>query len=326
MTEFALLEKQLEQARLRLELEQQKATTASVRDIVAGIPCDPVKAGDIWCRGPFPTFTVRGVEYRTGMKQLPMEVYRRAKTLDFSTYLVGVFQAPGDNIKQKVGTFLADKWEDIKTYDLHLLPIDIKAKNQGRKKCDLPNVTFVLVTEMIKREIPIIVVDPVHKGTDPAVSILDLELVFRSLQDMHVKVPLPFSKFKAADALEFIVYQRGGGNPDERDMQALTAASGLERHQLLQMLLVPGKYEQGKCTWGGNCRRDFEKSIVLILHELQVVVPFAKALNKRSVHKLWFVLDEFSAYSAYTAIAIQAFGLDEVAGVLAYRQGVYTPM
>jgi hypothetical protein len=55
-------------------------------------------------------------------------------------------------------------------------------------------------------------------------------------------------------------------------------------------------------------------------------VPFSNALHKQSIHKLWFVLDEFSAYAAYTAVAIQAFGLDEVAGVLAYRQGVYTPM
>lgn len=327
MQEVQTLMAKLEQAQTRLAAEKAKALTASVQDIVADLPFERAASQDIVTRGPsFPEFLVRRMHYHTGMGQLPMDVFRRAKVLDFSTYLVGVFQAPGANIKEKVLNFLSDKWDDIQTYDLYLLPIDIQAKAQGRKKCDLPNVTFVLVAEFIKREIPLIVADPVHMGTDATVGIIDFRLVYRSLQDMHVKVQMPFSRNKAADALEFIVYQYGAGDPTEKDMQALTDASGLDRHHVLRMHLVPGKYEQGKCTWGGSFRRDVEKSVALILHELHVVTPFTKALGKRSVHKLWFVLDPFSLYSAFTSVAIQAFGLEEVAGVLCYRQGRYTPM
>jgi hypothetical protein len=320
------LQERLAQAQLRLQAERDQAMKQSVGAIVAALPAHSGKANTIVCSGRFGSFKVAGKEYATGMARLPMHALRRAKVLDFGTYLMGVFQAPGTNIKEKVCYFLADKWEDMKTYELHLLPIDVQAKMQGRRKCDLPNVTFVLVAEYMKRDMSMVVVDPVHKGTDESVAILDLKRVYRALQDMLVKVPLPFAPARSDEALEFIVYQRGGGNPDERTMQALTDATGLTRDNVLHMHLVPGKYEQGKCTWGGNCRADFEKSVLLILHELAVVVPFAQALKKRSVHKLWFVLDEFSAYAAYTAIAIQAFGLDKVAGVLCYRQGVYTPM
>ena len=305
----------------------------SVQEVVASLPKVTARSEDICVSGPFPSFTVKGREYTTGKCQLPMAKFLEAKVLNWSTILVGLFDASGNNIREKFISHLDTHGgikEHIQTYDLHMLPIDIRAKESGRKKCDLPNVTFelmrLLIDWLMEEGKPVIFVDPLYKGTAPTVNILDMYTVYRSLQDMHLKTQLPFTRIKSNDALEVIVYQRGGGNPTPGDMQALTAATGLTRDDVLHVHLTPGKYEQGECTWGGNCYRDFEKSILLILHELNCITPYALAKKKRALYKLWFVLDEFSAYAAYTAVAVQAFGLGEVLGVLCYRQGVYTPM
>lgn len=320
MNDIEKLQQQLAAAQVRLQEEKEKCMHVSVKDIVDQLPSRPCTSVPIRCTGPFSPFRVPATLFETGMGDLPMEVFRRAKVLDFTTYLSGVFQAKGDNIKEKVQSFMTeDKWIYVQSCDLYGLPINPLAK--GAKK-DLPNVTFFLVAEFIKREIPLVVYDPVHKGTDSTVAILNLTRALHKLQDMHLKVPVPFSN--NPEALEFIVYQRGGGNPSEANMQAMTATTGLLRHQVLHVDLCPGKYVQGKCTWGLDCRRDFESSITKILAELMVVTPFVAALGKRSIKKLWFVLDEFSAYAAYTAVAIRAYGLEDVAGILAYRQGLYT--
>ena len=88
--------------------------------------------------------------------------------------------------------------------------------------------------------------------------------------------------------------------------------------------LTPGKYERG--LFGGSCYQEFAPSVVKILHELSVIDPYTLKKDKDYIAKVYFVLDEFSAYAAYTAVAILGYGIEDVASVLAYRRGVYTPM
>jgi hypothetical protein len=91
--------------------------------------------------------------------------------------------------------------------------------------------------------------------------------------------------------------------------------------------LTPGKYEQG--LYGGNsgnCYRDFRSSVAKIVHQFNIVDPYSIVKNKHTLKEIFFVLDEFSAYAAYTATCIIGYGLADVATMLAFRQGVYTPM
>jgi hypothetical protein len=59
--------------------------------------------------------------------------------------------------------------------------------------------------------------------------------------------------------------------------------------------LTPGKHDTGgRLT---TCYASFKESAALVLHELSVVDPWVDKVNKRSLHKIFFVLDEFGAYS-----------------------------
>ena len=87
--------------------------------------------------------------------------------------------------------------------------------------------------------------------------------------------------------------------------------------------LTPGKYEKAH---GENCYRDFKKSVSNLLHQFSIIDSYSRAKKEDYLHKLYFVLDEFSAYASYTAVAILGYGIKDVSHVLAFRQGVYTPM
>jgi hypothetical protein len=260
------------------------------------------------------------------MADFPMSEFRKAKVLDLSLLLIPhVFRAPGDNILQQMSNFLAGEWDTIRGYDLFILPINTEAKAQGRIKVDLPNVSFAVTLLMLKNGVEFVVADPRHRGTDPTVRIINFSAVLRGLQEKRVRVKtLPDQN---GDGLRMIMYQRGAGTPDDMTCAQLRVATGLNRSDVMDCKLFPGKYEQG--LYGGNagnCYRDFRASAAKLVHELNVVDPYSLCMNKHTLKEIFFVLDEFSAYAAYTATCIVGYGLVDVATVLAFRQGVYTPM
>lgn len=124
--------------------------------------------------------------------------------------------------------------------------------------------------------------------------------------------------------MDMILYQRGAGIPDERNRRLIVAATHLEQDNIVQVRLTPGKYDTGGRPT--TCYASFKESAALILHELSVVDPWVDKVNKRSLHKIFFVLDEFGAYAAYTAVAILGYGIDSTHSVLCYHRGVYNVM
>ena len=226
--------------------------------------------------------TIPGRVYTTGMSPLSRNAFDSAKVLDLSVYLAGLSTKPGRTIKDKVRFFLADKWEELASYDLYVLPTKPHALS--------PLISFVLVSDFLKRHIPLIVVDPVASP----MTVFNLTLVHDSLVNPHRAPP-----DSSADLVEYILVQ--GEELEESTMRALKHRTGVE--QVLHMRLGHG-----------DCRVT-EASITLLLHEFNMLVPLVKVLKKKSVARLWLVLDKSWCYSAYTAVAVQAFGLETLTHV-----------
>ena len=68
-----------------------------------------------------------------------MDVFRRAKTLDFSLVFETLFadKTFDGPLMRRVETFLEPHWDNIREHDLHLLQINLEKKRQGHRKCDL---------------------------------------------------------------------------------------------------------------------------------------------------------------------------------------------
>ena len=64
----------------------------------------------------------------------------------------------------------------------------------------------------------------------------------------------------------------------------------------------------------------------MILHTFSMLDTFAKICKKRTIRRIYFVLDSFSAYALYLAIAIKAYGLEQCAVFLTYFNGEYSHM
>lgn len=273
--------------------------------------------------GPFPNFKVQGCEYNLGMADLPLPALHGAKVCDLSEMMIPqVFYAEGSNILEKTQNFLSDKWELIKSYNAFVLPMDKMAKSKGQRP-DLPNVTFAVTLLMLKNNVEFLVIDPLYKGTDATVRAINFSQVLRDLREKNKKVELN----RNADGLKLIMYQRGSGSPNDTTLMQLERATGLKNSEIMRCHLTPGKYEQGE--YGGNCYRDFRESVAKLIHELSIIKPYASRNGggkEENLNTLFFVLDEFSAYAAYTATCIVGYQLCDVACVLAYRHGVYTQM
>ena len=310
------------EAELEAELELQVAFLKnSVEDIFKKMTYSSIESKDIVVRsGGEVLFTNKSQTYNTGMADLPMTVYNRAKILNLSDFVKPIFATKGCNILEQVDNFFADKWEEFASYDLYILPINMEAKEK-KMKSDLPNVTFAITTLALKRGIEFVIADPVYKGTDASVRIVNLTVVLRDLQNQKVSITTPFAE---TNGLDMVFYQRGNGYPDQRTYAQIENATNLGRNNIMHMHLVPGKYENG--LFGGNCYDDFSMSVATILHELSIIDQYSEKKKKSTISKIFFVLDEFSAYAAYTAVAILGYEINSVSSVLAYRQGVYTPM
>ena len=321
--ELARVVEKLRSARAAIEAsKEQTRAQRSISDCIREQTWKTMESERILVSGAgFEAFDIPSKIYCTGMCDFPMSTFERAKVLDLSDYLIPmVFRAPGNNLMEKVNAYLFDKWNVIRTYDMFKLPIDKHLKSQGKKQHDLPNVSFAVTYFFLQRGIEFVVCDPIHRGTDSTIRVVNYSAVLRDLYSKRIRV-----QTRAGEpGLKMIMYQRGAGNPDAVTYRQLEAATGLDRTSVMHCHLTPGKFEQG--LHGGNCYRDFAKSVSKILHELNLIDPYTIRKRVDRIHTIYFVLDEFSAYAAYTATAIIGYGLTDVASVLAYRQGVYTPM
>lgn len=330
-TEVARLEKELAAARQRLS----ERATASVKEVIASLPYTSTKSEGIRVTGPYADqsrwhFVIPSDEYVLGTADLPMSDFCKARVLDLSTVFADLWNPIWDspNILLRVQKYLEGKWEEIATYDLFKLPIDLTKKAKGYNKCDLPNVSYAVTVLMLRHNIEFVVCDPIHRGTDASVRIVNYSVALRSLQDNRSKrilTPLHSGDVCPHDSLKIVFFQFGSGQPDPLDEARIESATGLTSANILRVRLAPGKYDRGICTWG-SCYSTFKASNAMILHELSVLDTFAHNMKKRTINKVYFVLDPFSAYAAYTAVAIMAYGLDPVASILCFHKGTYTPM
>lgn len=316
-----------------LVIAREAERTVSVQDAIRNLTYKTVTSSAIRCgnmdvngtlvpvhQQTFQPFIVPERTYHIGFDELPMTVFLKAKVCNLSEYMRGVFQAKGLNIFEKVENFLADKWEDLATYNLYTLAIDQEARNNGRKKVDLPNVNFAL-TILFLTKLPnhdFVVSDPIFKGTDASVRVINYSHALRKLKEMNVRV----QTFKnvtndATTGLDVVLYQRGTGVADHAALAAIYRATGLVSENIMAMYLVPGKESIG--IMGGNCYRDFAKSAGLILHELGVIDEYVRSKGKQYINDVKFVLDPFSGYAAFTAVAVLGYGLENMFHVLTGR-------
>lgn len=328
---------------MRSHLEATRAAEKrSVQDVLRGLAydtetTDAIHVGECDEYGrpasqrTFTPFDIPGRTYSTGCAKIPMTVFLEAKVCNLSEYLRGVFQAKGRSIFEQVNNFLKDKWEDLATYDLYTLAINLDLRDQGKKKVDLPNVNFA-VTMLFLHKLPdhdFVVSDPIYKGTDASVRITNYSHALRKLREMATRVQTFKNPCASSyNGLDIVLYQRGTGDPDPKAMRAIRAATGLGPGHIMHMHLVPGKESVGYS--GGNCYKDYTQSAAAIFHELSMLDSFARAKGKTYMNDVKLVLDPFSGYAAFTAVAILGYGIEDMYHVLAgrYVDGVltYTPM
>jgi hypothetical protein len=309
----------------------RRESIKSVKDVVASLDYAKQTTQGIQCSGPFGSFVIPGREYDIGCATFPMTVYLKARVCNLSEYIQGLFSAPGANVFEQTKNFLADKWDDLRTYDLYTLPINLEALRAGKRKIDLPNVNFAL-TILFLTTIPdhdFVVSDPLYKGTDPTVRITNYSHAYRKLQAMRVRIQtFQNTSGDASRGLDVVLYQRGKGYPDYNSLHAITTATGLGQMDVMHMHLVPGKESVG--IMGGNCYTDFASSAALILHELSILDEYSRQMNKSFINDVKFVLDPFSGYAAFTAVAVLGYGIEDMMHILAsrYQKGVltYTPV
>lgn len=326
-----MLQTSIESAEREYAEALRAESNRSVQDVIRSLEYSTETTSAIVCRGPFGSFTVPGRTYDIGCTTLPMTTYLRARVCNLSEYIQGLFSAPGDNVFEQTKNFLADKWDDLRTYDLYTLPINLEARRAGKNKVDLPNVIFALTMLFLQTltDHDFVVSDVLYKGTDTSVRITNLSHVYRKLQEMRVRVQtFKNTSGDPSKGLDVVLYQRGTGDPDPKSMQAIAVATGLGPMDVMHMHLVPGKESVG--LMGGNCYKDFASSVALVLHELSILDEFSRKKEKTFINDVKFVLDPFSAYAAFTAVAALGYGIQDMVHILAgrYQKGVltYTPI
>tara|TARA_B110001450_G_scaffold256622_1_gene287800 strand:- start:10835 stop:11881 length:1047 start_codon:yes stop_codon:yes gene_type:complete len=307
-----------------------RESTTSVQVFFASLKYTTETTAAIVCSGPsFESFTTPGRTYDIGCATIPKNICDSARICNLSEYMQGVFSAPGDNVFEQTKHFLANKWTELCTYDMYTLPINLEAQRAGKKKCDLPNVNFAfcLLYHQMVFDHDLVVCDPLtmRNPTEGNVRITNYSHVYRELQKKRVRVQT--FKNKCGDpskGLDVILYQRGTGDPDYHSLRAIATATGLGPEHIMHMNLVPGKESVG--LMGGNCYRDFASSVALILHELSFLDEYSRKRDKSFINDVKFVLDPFSGYAAFTAVAVLGYGIEDMVHVLAgrYKKGVLT--
>lgn len=287
-----------------------------------------VVAEAIACHGPFGKFQIPSRAYDIGCIRLPAEIVQRARVCNLAEYMDGVFRSPGQTLYDQVETFLSTRWQDLRSYDLYVLAVGPQIHGRGPQKSkrrDLPNVNFV-ITKLFMERLPdhdFVVCDPRHRESDPTAHAINLSHVYRRLRGMDVRVRTPKNTTGVVgEGMDVVLYQRGTGQPSLEGVRAIQASTGLGQESIMHMQLVPGKESVG--IMGGNCYKDFQKSVSMILHQFALVDKLCAALHKPFINDVKIVLDPFSAYAAFTAVAVLGYGLADMCHVLAgrHRNGV----
>ena len=328
----ASLKLQLAEAESNLVKEEQKLTLLSVRDYLnQSVQYDTHLSQNVHVSGPgFKSFVVKGRVYPLGLATLPMSIVERARILNLSEFFRHLFRDKiSDNILVQMNAFLtADKWQDLQTVDLFITPINIVKREQGQRRgLDMPNVVLAFAYIMTQR-MDCVILDPNYTGRDMHVNIINVSHAMRQMFDMKLRVHTAIQpNMHTEDSFSYVFYMRAGGIPDAKTTQLLYEATGTRN--LMQVRVAPGKYDShgsGNPNWNAIIRNDFSDSCAMILHIFSMLDQFAQTMEKRTICRIFFVLDSFSAYALYLSIAIKAYGLEQCAVFLTYFQGKYSQM
>ena len=99
-----------------------------------------------------------------------------------------------------------------------------------------------------------------------------------------------------------------------------------ESAQFMHVKLTPGKYNYNGMYSGTSklCYKEFAPSVAQIINQFTDITQYLQLVNKKAIRQMYLVMDEFSGYSMFTAVALKGFGLDKITTVLCYYQGSYT--
>ena len=263
--------------------------------------------------------TIPSQEYNTGTAQVPMTLLSEGKIKNFSEDVSGVFATYGETLAEKIPAFYGDKLEELRKFTFFFLPIDERRKVGFQ---NLPAYTYILIRFLLKNKIDVVVVDPRHSITDHSVRIINLSKVLDSLMAQNAKIESPFEE--TGDGLKAVLHCRGG-EPTNETFAAINDATGLTERNIMMVRLVPGKV-QNDFFASETCYKDFYLNVATCLHQFSMIDSYVKGENKTSIKKMYIILDEFSAYAAYLAVAAIAYDIDLI--VLQYRRGrfVETPV
>jgi hypothetical protein len=323
---------QLAEAERNLVKEEENLTRLSVRDFLnQSVRYDTHISKGVHVSGPgFESFVVKGRAYPLGIAKLPMSIVERARILNLSELFRHLFRDKvSDNILVQMNAFLtADKWQDLQTVDLFVTPINIvKRENGQRRGLDMPNVVFAFAY-LVTQRMDCVILDPNYTGRDTHVNIINVSRTMREMFDMKLRVNTAIQPMMHTDdAFSYVFYMRAGGIPDSTTTDLIYQATGTRN--LMSVQVAPGKYDtkgSGNPNWSAIIRNDFPDSCAMILHIFSMIDQFAQSKKKRTICRIFFVLDSFSAYALYLAIAIKAYGLEQCAVFLTYFQGKYSQM
>lgn len=313
--------------------EAMDAATASrsFSDELSALRYPPILSRDIFVTGPFPSYTIKGSLCQIGGADLPMHVYRAANVVDLSVMFDGFFERTSSaSISSRIDEWMTSaNWSILERCDMLMLPIDLAKRRRGMTKCDLPNVTYAIVLKMLQRDMRVVVVDPIHRGTDATVRIVNLNLCLETTREKYRRLRIPVAAHDDPRALQAVFYQRGDGNPDPESLRLLQQATGLSSGQVHRVHLTAGKYDHGGRPT--TCYADFKPAVARILTHFEILPQYLSALGKSGVGRLWLVMDEFSGYAAMTAVSVLAAGLDKVVVPLSFfrprgQPAAYSPV
>lgn len=326
------LQMKLKEAEATLAKEESKIAEMSVYEYInTSVEFLNVKSDGVRVSGPgFETFTVEGRVYPLGIGKLPMAIADRANKLNLSEFFRHLFRDKvSDNILVQMSAFLTEeKWEALKKVDLFITPINVVKREAGHKRgLDMPNVVFAFAY-LVTQRMGCVVIDPNYTGRDTHANIIHVSRAMRGMFDMKVRVQTVIQPMMdTEDAFSYVFYMRAGGIPDEATSDLIYQATGTRN--IMQIRVAPGKYDAKGCghpNWGAILNNKFPETCVMILHTFSMLDEFARKKNKRTIRRIYFVLDSFSAYALYLSIAIKAYGLEQCAVFLTFFGGKYSHM
>lgn len=301
--------------RRRVELERSTTKLAY----------ESIDSKSISVTGSFESFQIEARSYCPGITTISKGTFANMAVLNLSELFRGLFDQPGTkgmNVFEMVKLWMKDKWESLREYDLYTLAIDLAARERGQKRVDLPNVNFCFTILFLQifpgMDNDFIVCDPIVSDRDSFVRLTNYSEALRSLKRMAVRVQThPNTTGVANLGLDAVIYQRGTGTPNENEQGAIERATGLTEGDVVHVHLVPGKHASS--VEGGNCYQKFNKSVATVLHQFSILDQFTKSKGMDYINKIKIVLDPFSAYSAFTAVAVLGYGIENMCQVMTGR-------